>query len=139
MGIFFPAGVSMQSTDLERLRQAFRDAFVAELDGYRITREPGPTTMAVQASLIDLRGGAAADVSSLRREIRDLAKPGSLVFLMELKDSQTNRILARAADRATAPPLATGSNTDWEAVDEAAAHWANLFREFLDQNLGGRQ
>ena len=139
MGIFFPAGTTMRPEDEQRLRQSFRDAFLAELEGYSISREPGPTTMKVEASLIDLRGpeGAGSALSSMRRDIRDLATAGSLVFLMELKDSQTSEVLARAADSAKAPPLGTGPDgeTDWQAVDEAAAHWARLFREFVDENL----
>lgn len=138
MGIYFPAGVAMRVGDLQRLRQSFRDAFIAELEGYSITREPGPSTMKVQASLIDLRSSGSADVASLRRDIREMATAGSLVFLMEMKDSQTDRVLARAADSAKAPALGTSeySETDWQAVDEAARHWAKLFRQFLDQNLG---
>jgi len=139
MGIFFPAGTTMSPEDEQRLRQSFRNAFMGELEGYSISSEPGPTTMQVEASLIDLRGaaGAGSALSSMRRDIRDLATAGSLVFLMELKDSQTGDVLARAADSARAPALGTGPNgeTDWQAVDEAAAHWASLFREFVDQNL----
>ena len=137
MGIFFPDGQAMRAGDLQRLRQSFRDAFLAELEGYSISREPGPTTMRVQASLIDLRGGAGADVSSLRRDIRDIASSGSLIFLMEMVDSQTGQILARAADSAKAPALGTSEDaaTDWAAVDDAAQHWAELFRQFLDRNL----
>lgn len=76
-------------------------------------------------------------MASLRRDIREMATAGSLVFLMEMKDSQTDRVLARAADSAKAPALGTSeySETDWQAVDEAARHWAKLFRQFLDQNL----
>ena len=93
--------------------------------------------MQVQASLIDLRGSAGTDLTSLRRDVRDMATAGSLVFLMEMKDSMTGEVLARAADSAKAPALGTGNaNTDWQAVDDAARHWAKLFREFLDQNLG---
>jgi hypothetical protein len=138
MGIFFPTGVAMRVADLERLRQAFRTAFVAELEGYSISRDPGPTTLQVQASLIDLRGSAGTDLASLRRDVRDMATAGSLVFLMEMKDSMTGEVLARAADSAKAPALGTTNNakTDWQAVDDAARHWAKLFREFLDQNLG---
>ncbi|NIV16960.1 MAG: DUF3313 family protein [Woeseiaceae bacterium] len=138
MGIFFPAGTSMRAEDLQRLRQSFRDAFMTELEGYSISREPGPTTMKVQASLIDVRGSAGTDLSSLRSDIRDMATAGSLVFLMEMKDSQTDRVLARAADSAKAPALGTNEDaaTDWAAVDDAARHWAQLFRQFLDQNLG---
>lgn len=140
MGIYFPADKAMPAEDQQRLRKTFRDAFLAELEGYSISREPGPTTMKVEASLIDLRGsaGAGAALTSMRRDIRDMATAGSLVFLMELKDSQTGEVLARAADSARAPALGTSADveTDWQGVEEAAAHWARLFRDFLDQNLG---
>lgn len=139
MGIFFPSGTKMSPEDEQRLRATFREAFLAELEGYSISREPGPTTMTVEASLIDLRGpaGAGSALSSMRSDIRDLASAGSLVFLMELKDSETDKVLGRAADSAKAPVLGTteGTEANWQAVDEAAAHWAGLFREFLDQNL----
>ncbi|MEJ2257523.1 MAG: DUF3313 family protein [Woeseiaceae bacterium] len=140
MGIYFPEGKMMSDEDLQRLRQTFRNAFSEELEAYSISRQPGPTTMTVEASLIDLReaGSTAAAAASMRREIRDMATPGALVFLMQLKDSQTGQILARAADSAKAPAFGTGGSaqTDWLAVDDAAAHWAELFRMFLDDNLG---
>ena len=138
MGIFFPSGTTMRDEDLQRLRQTFRDAFTAELDGYSISREPGPTTMRVEASLVDLRGSSGTAAMSMRRDLRDLARSGSLVFMMEMKDSESGKTLARAADSAKAPAFGTGtdSETDWQAVDEAAAHWALLFRKFLDEYLG---
>jgi hypothetical protein len=73
----------------------------------------------------------------MRSDLRDMARPGSLVFLMELKDSQTGDILARAADSAQTPTFATatGTETDWSSVEQAAQHWARLFREFLDSNM----
>lgn len=139
MGIFFPAGTTMRPEDEQRLRQSFRTAFLDELKGYSISREPGPTTMTVEASLIDLRGpaGAGSALQSMRSDLRDLATAGSLVFLMEMRDSQTDKVLARAADSAKAPAIGTGpdAETDWQAVDAASAHWAKLFREFLDRNL----
>ena len=139
MGIFFPAGTTMRPEDEQRLRQSFRTAFLDELKGYSISREPGPTTMKVEASLIDLRGpaGAGSALQSMRSDLRDLATAGSLVFLMEMRDSQTDKVLARAADSAKAPAIGTGpdAETDWQAVDAASAHWAKLFREFLDRNL----
>jgi leucyl aminopeptidase (aminopeptidase T) len=73
----------------------------------------------------------------LSREIRSLAKPGSIVFLMEMKDSQSGAVLARAADSAAAPTIAADSSvqTDWQSVQQAAQRWAKLFRQFLDANL----
>ena len=138
MGIFFPSHVASAPDDEERIRKIFRDAFLSRLDGYDIVRnEVGRTTLTVQATLIDFRNATADDVMSVRRELRDMATPGSLVFLMELKDSRSEEVLARAADSAAAPTFATSSETttDWTAVEAAAARWAELFRQFLDENL----
>ncbi len=138
MGIYFPTESPSSEDDIARIRQIFRTAFLGELEGYEITREPGPGAMAVQASLIDLRHSGGEPPAGLRSNIRDMAKPGSLVFLMELKDSQSGEILARAADSAATPVFATGPNpeTDWPTVERAAERWAGLFRTFLDENLG---
>ncbi len=138
MGIFFPQNVQMSDEDLVRLRQIFRDAFLPKLDHYTIVDEPTPGTLAVQASLIDLRKAGTADVPYLRIELRDVAKPGALVFLMEFRDPATDLVLGRAADSTVAPAFAygDGSATDWSAVEAAAEHWATLFRNFLDNNLG---
>ena len=138
MGIYFPQNSPATEADLGRIRDIFRTAFLRELEGYRITREPGPTTMAVQASLIDLRGASAGQLPALRSDIQDIARSGSLVFLMELKDSRSGKVLARAGDSAEAPAFSTaaGANTDWDSVEVAARKWAGLFRRFLDENLG---
>jgi hypothetical protein len=138
MGIFFPQNVRMTDEDLQRLRQIFRDAFLPKISHYKIVQEPEPGTMAVQASLIDLRKAGAANVPDLRIELRDVARPGTLVFLMEFRDPRTDLVLARAADSAAAPEFAYGDGTptDWASVGEAAEYWATLFRDFLDNNLG---
>jgi hypothetical protein len=138
MGIFYPSGVPLSEPDIQRIRQIFRTAFLDQLAGYEIVTEPGPDVMAVEASLIDMRSGTYQDVPGMRVELGDIAQPGELVFLMELKDSQTGRVLARAADSARSPTIATGggTTTDWQSVEDAASHWATLFRRFLDDNLG---
>jgi len=138
MGIFFPQNVQVNDEDIERLRQIFRDAFLPKLGHYTIVDEPAPGTMAVQASLIDLRKAGSADVPYLRAEVRDVAKAGALVFLMEFRDPKTDKVLGRAADSSAAPTFAYGDGgaTDWSSVEEAAEHWATLFVNFLDNNLG---
>lgn len=137
-GIYFPESAPSSDADMQRIRRIFREAFLAELGGYTITDEPGPRTMAVQPTLIDLRAASGAEMLDMRPDLRDMARPGSLVFLMELKDSQSGDVLARAADSAEAPTFATaaGTETDWPSVERAARHWATLFREVLDKNLG---
>jgi len=137
MGIFFPKDSYTPAEDIQRIRQIFRSTFIDELQGYTIVDTAGPSTMKVQASLIDLRNSSDGTLMSLRKELRDIASRGELLFLMEMRDSQTDAILARAADSAQAPTFATseGSTTDWNSVEDAAKKWASLFRQFLDQNL----
>jgi hypothetical protein len=138
MGIFFPQDTYTPEEDIQRLRQIFRSAFLDELAGYTIVDSAGPSTMKVQATLIDLRNTSDATLMGLRKELRDIASRGELLFLMEMRDSNSDAVLARAADSARTPTFATsqGAATDWISVEDAARHWASLFRQFLDQNLG---
>ena len=138
MGIFFPEGAQASPEDIQRIRDTFRNAFLGELENYIIVTEPGPGAMTVQATLIDFREAAYQDTMNVRSELRDLASPGKIVFLMEMRDSVTDRVLARAADSAKTPVIAdeSGEMTDWPSVEDAASHWASLFRQFLDENLG---
>lgn len=138
MGIFFPTDAAPSIEDQKRTRQIFRDAFLGELTSYRIVRDKAPSALDVQATIIDYRNASGADVPKVRRELKDIARPGALMFLMELKDSKSGKVLARAADSASAPAFSTSADTvtDWRSVEMAAARWAGLFRQFLDENLG---
>jgi len=137
MGIFSPKNRPLSDEDSQRLRQIFRTAFLAELADYDIVENPGPNVMTVQASLIDLRDADLGDVPKMRAGLADVARPGVLVFTMEMRDSSTGRVLARAADNTDNPRIGSrgGTTTDWDAMRVAAQHWASLFRRFLDQNL----
>ncbi len=137
MGIYFPTNAAPSVKDQQRTRQIFREAFLGQLTDYRIVDGKGPTTLLVHATLIDFRNATGADVPLVRSELRDIARPGALLFLMELKDSTTGEVLARAADSASAPAFSTSTNseTDWSTVESSATRWAKLFRQFLDDNL----
>jgi hypothetical protein len=137
MGIFFPENAAPSEQDQQRLRQLFRTAFLNELQAYAIVETKGPTTLEVRPSLIDYRKSLGGDAHLVRRNLRDIAVPGSLIFLMELVDSESGEVLARAADSASLPTFGVGDNTitDWDAVQSAAEQWAKLFRGFLDENL----
>ena len=137
MGIFFPPDAEPSKADQQRTRQIFRTAFLGELEGYSIVEGSGPTTLLVKASLIDYRKSSSGDALLVRRDLRDIANPGSMIFLMELVDSETGQILGRGADSTMVPSFATleSTSTDWEAVELAAKNWAVLFRQFLDEYL----
>jgi hypothetical protein len=137
MGIFFPDHAVTSSEDLQRIRDIFRSAFLAELEGYDIVTEPAPDAMTVAATLIDFRNATYQDTMSVQSRLRSMATPGKIVFTMELRDSESDKVLARAADSAKTPAIAdeAGEATDWAGVEDAARHWASLFREFLDENF----
>lgn len=138
MGIFFPTNQAPSAADQQRVRSIFREAFLAQLAGYEIVQSgKGPTTLQVKPSLIDFTNAAPEDAMSVGRQMRDFARPGSIIFMMELKDSMSGEVLARAGDSAEIPAFSTSSDvpTDWDAVEAAAQRWARLFRAFLDENL----
>jgi len=137
LGIYFPQTHLTTAEDIQRIRDIFRASFLPQLENYEIVPEPGPSTMAVEASLIDMRTAIGSQIPHMRSDIREMAKPGTILFLMELRDSETNRVLARAADSAKTPtfPTEDGVETDWASVEDAAQHWATLFRTFLDENF----
>ena len=112
MGIYFPTNRAPSAADQQRARD-------------------------LQASLIDFTNASPEDAMLVARHMRDYAKPGSIIFLMELKDSESGAVLARAGDSAHIPAFSTSPDvlTDWDAVEAAAQRWARLFREFLDENL----
>lgn len=138
MGIYYPTHAAPSEADQRKLRDIFRQAFLAQLDEYTIVQDDnGPSTLLVQASLIDFTNAEPEDAMAVGGDMRDFATPGTLIFMMELKDAASGEVLARAGDSAEMPVISTSryAPTDWAAVESAAERWARLFREFLDRNL----
>jgi len=137
MGIYFPTDAPSSEADLERVRSAFREAFLEQVAAYEIVNRPAPDVMKVRGTLVDLRRARAGDVPDLAADLNQILEPGKLTFMIEMRDSVTNQLLLRAADTEKSPKLDLpedgSANTD--AVYAAAEHWAVLFRNFLDQNL----
>lgn len=123
---------------LERLRQTFRTAFLEALgEDYVVVDEAGPDVMHVIGQVVDLKIAGATGTFDATGRLEDLVAQGQLTLLMEFRDSQTGRVLARAAEtepgRATA---VTDEPASWAEVELAARRWAGLFRLFLDEHLG---
>jgi hypothetical protein len=65
-----------------------------------------------------------------------LSSVGAATLLIELRDSQSNELLGRAADRRAADsPFAINVNsvTGWSDVRLLARSWASLVRERLEE------
>jgi hypothetical protein len=126
--------------DLDRLRQIFREAFLTELgDDYEIVQDPGPEVLTVLAQIIDLKVTGALGTYEPNGRLQYLVTKGQLTFLMELRDSQSDRVLARAGETEDGGTTSlTEAEASWAEVEVAAQRWAGLFRSWLDDNLGGR-
>jgi len=137
LAIYYPESEQPPDpAEIDRIRGYFRDAFTKAIgDAYEIVDEPGPDVLKVQGQVIDMKmtsGGAVVDVSG---RLRDVVAHGELTFLMEMSDSLTGQVLARAGDKST--DISGGRDgATWDDVRRAAEYWAGLFRNWLDNYLG---
>ncbi len=130
---------ALSPSQMETLKGMFREAVVEALtkdDGYELTTEPGPDVLRITASLVDLvvrvptqRGG---------RQRNFTRSYGLVTVILELRDSQSGEILARAGDRRdptrnTSTNLARVSATFVRSdTMRLFQYWADLLRERLD-------
>jgi hypothetical protein len=135
--IYYPENEERpDAAEIDRIRGYFRDAFTSAIgDAYEIVDESGPGVMKVQGQVIDMKmtsGGTTFDASG---RLRDIVAHGELTFLMEMSDSVTGQVLARAGDKSSDISAAKDDAT-WDDVRHAAEYWAGLFRNWLDNYLG---
>ena len=137
LSIYYPENEERPDpAEIDRIRGYFRDAFTGAIgDAYEIVDEAAPDVMEVRGQVIDMKmtsGGATLDVSG---RLRDVVAHGELTFLMEMRDSVTGQVLARAGDKSSD---ISGDKDDatWDDVRRAAEYWAGLFRNWLDNYLG---
>jgi hypothetical protein len=126
--------------NLDRMRSIFRNAFLTAIgDDYQIVTEPAKDALGVRASLVDFKSGTVSGDLPVHGRLRALVANGELTFLMELSDSLSGDVLARAADQEKHENEAcvpANCAAGWRQAEASAAHWAQLFRDFLDKNLG---
>jgi hypothetical protein len=137
LGISYPQdGPPPPAAELQRIRDIFRREFRdAVTDKYELASEPGPDVLRVSAQVIDMKVTGAGREFDAEGRLRDLVARGELTFLMEVADSETGEVLARAGDR-TRDITSPGDLSDWEEIERAAVYWAGLFRDWLDRSLG---
>ena len=138
---YYEGAIEPHPEDLQRLRRIFREAFLGKIgDDYAIVDQPGADVLHVRASLVDLDLSPVTGDVPVKGRAASLVASGQLTFFMELADSQTGEVLVRAADKEKAPAQIAGaaSDRDWSRTEAAADRWAQLFRDFLDRNLGNQ-
>ncbi len=131
------------------LRRYFHEELAKELQekgGYQIVNEPGEDVLFIRTWLMDLLVKAPPEPTSGRSRVY-VASAGEVTLVVELRDSQTGELLARAADRRAVSAPGQGlqrsvSVTNVREVRRLFRHWARLLRERLDsaaplQETGG--
>ena len=121
------------------LREVVGEAFREELGKskrYQIVTTPGPDTLVLVGTLIDIVSKAPPDNAPGRYEVY-LSSVGEATLVLELRDSLSNEVLARVADRRAAEqsgfPISANAITVWSEVRRLSRSWAMLLRKRLDE------
>ena len=113
--------------------EVFRDE-IAKSEHYTIVDKAGPDVLEIRGALIDVVSNVPPDM--MGRGDYYLSKIGEATLILEIRDSQTHEIIARAADRrAVQPVVAVRSNpvTNTSEVQREIRRWASLLRDSIDQ------
>jgi hypothetical protein len=124
-----------------RFEQILKEEFTEELEKverYEIVTEAGPDVLLLVGGVIDVVSSVPPnlDSASFGRGGVYLQSVGSAVLVVELRDSTSGEVLARAADgRAAESPFAFEANsvTVWSEVRRLAQYWANLLVDRLNE------
>jgi hypothetical protein len=116
-----------------------RDAFIEELarsKHFTIVNEPGPDVLLIRGGLLDVVSYVPPEPVGARSDVY-LSRVAEATLVLELRDSITEAILARAVDRRAAEQVAgmTMSNRvqNRTEVRRLAQTWARMLREQLDE------
>ena len=108
---------------------------LAKLQRYTLTDQAGPDVMMVRGALLDVVSFVPPERTG-RGNIY-LSSVGAVTLVIELRDAESNAVIARIVDRRAAQPpgsVAQPSNTVTNRADvrRLANRWANRLREKLD-------
>lgn len=132
----------VSESDVTRIRSqgaaVFHEIFSSALtlnNGYPLVTQPAPDVLRVTASITELDVAATPDSVGNKRMY--VVSPSDLTLLMELRDSTTGALLARAIDKEKG--RAVGNLQVADAVSNSAEArralemWAGLLRGALDR------
>jgi hypothetical protein len=133
----FPVKEENKARMSEILKEAFTEE-LSKLQRYQIVDKPGPDVLLLVGGVIDVVSNVPPDIDSAKfgRGGVYLTSVGEATLVLELRDSESNEILARAADRRAAEsPFAFEVNnvTAWSEVRRLAQAWATTLRKRLEE------
>jgi hypothetical protein len=134
----FPVSAQNQQKFKDVMKEEFTKE-LSKLKRYEIVDKPGPDVLMLVGAVIDVVSKVPPDIDSAKFAGRGgvyLTDVGEATLVIELRDSQSNEILARAADRRAAEsPFAFEVNnvTAWTQVHVLAQAWASTLRKRLEE------
>jgi Protein of unknown function (DUF3313) len=122
------------------LASEFTKVFTKELQkgGYQVVNTPGPGVLSLRPAIVNVQV-TAPDIMAAGFNMNVITSAGSGVFYLELWDTATNTILARAMDaEADQQPFARQANsvTNAQAADIILQGWADALVSHLDAVRG---
>ena len=131
----------IKSSDIKRIQKGlaelFHDVFRKELEagGYTLTDEKAEDVLLVKAAILDLDINAP-DIRSTNAQATFTTSAGSMSLYMQLFDSETDDLLAKAMDHtydrtSMVQQLQTGP-ANRQAARKMMEPWAKALREGLD-------
>jgi hypothetical protein len=133
----------VSESDMNRIKKdlaaEFKKVFTKELQanaGYPVVDTAGPDVLIVRPAIVDLRV-TAPDLMTPGINATVVRSAGSATIYVELWDSASNTILARAMDAQADPGFAGRGQaanrvTNTMAADEILKGWATKLRQYLD-------
>jgi hypothetical protein len=140
----FPLTQEQKSRFTTQLTSAFDKEF-AGLEVLELTDAPGPGTLVLGVRVQDIAVSVAPRaLGQAGRAAALLEASGDAVIVIELRDSESNEILARGVDAGAASggALRTGDaelRTRFEAADKLVSKWAAKARAGLENLLDERR
>ena len=120
------------------LADMFRETFRADIasSGFQLVDQPGPETLRVSAAIVNLFV-TAPDTMSAGRSRTYTANSGQMTLVVELRDSVTGELLARAVDtqrgRSAGSMSFTNNVTNTADARRAIATWSTALTQGLNE------
>lgn len=134
----FPLSDKSKERIVEIAAEEFREALGAS-SRFRLVNDPGPDVLLVRGALLDVASNVPPD--TIGRSDIYLDSIGEATLVIEVRDSTSRAILARAVDRRVAEGIGgmsySNSATNWAEVRRLAKRWAEQLKRGLEAVAAG--
>ena len=129
-----PEMKDLDETDVQEFLDYFRSAMVTQLEegGYRVVTQPGPGTLRLETTVVDLKvPNASANLAMIAGFPAAISK-GSVTIEVAFRDTETNKLNAVMADSRRGGYMNGSPWSTWSDVKASVDEWAEEIREAID-------